>query len=75
MNITIDGKSYEVAHQFNENRVLINYDGLYVFADRNMFGNWDLSGLPAREDEKPILKAFLEPTLDKTVVTVTKEDE
>lgn len=76
MKITIDGKEYEVAHQFNESRVIISYEGVYVFADRWADGGgWDLSGEPARENEKPVLEALLAPMLDKTVVTVTKDDE
>lgn len=74
MDVTIDGKSYRVAHQFNESRVIIDFDGAYVFADRWPDGTWDLSGEPAREDEKPILAALLAPTMDKTVVTVIKDE-
>jgi hypothetical protein len=72
MTITIDSTSYEVAHQFSETRCLIIYDGLYVFADRNPDGTWDLSGEPARKDEMPVLKSFTDPLNDQTIVTVTK---
>lgn len=74
MTITLtDGKDYEVAHTFSEGRVLISYDGLYSFADRAGDGTWDLSGEPARPEEKPVLAALLAPTMDQSVVTITKE--
>jgi len=68
-----DGKTYMVAHAFDSARALINFDGLYVFVDKAEDGTWDLSGEPARPDEKPILNALLAPTNDKTVVTVIKD--
>lgn len=75
MDITIDGKSYKVAHLFDEKRCLVEYEGLYVFADKAFDGTWELSGEPARENEKPVLAAFLNPMLGKTIVTVTPPDD
>lgn len=73
-NIVIDGVAYSVVHSFGDARVIINYEGLYVFADKNPDGTWDLSGEPARENEKPVLEALLAPTMDQTIVTVTKNE-
>lgn len=70
----IDGKLYEVAHEFNPARAIINYDGVFVLVDKNADGTWDLSGEPAREDEKPILEALIKPFEDQTIVTVTKDE-
>lgn len=75
MNIQVDGQSYKVEHLFGDARALINYEGLYVFVDKRDDGVWELSGVPAREDEKPVLKALTDPMNDKTVITVTKPDE
>lgn len=36
---------------------------------------WELSGEPARENEKPILAAFLAPMMDRSILTVTPPDE
>lgn len=73
MTITLDGQDYEVAHKFSESRVLVNYCGLYTFADKATDGTWELSGEPARQDEKPVLEALLAPTLDQSILTVTKD--
>lgn len=73
MVITLSGTDYDVAHTFGEARVLISFNGLYVFADL-VGGAWELSGLPARPDEMAILKALTDPTNDQTIVTVTKND-
>ncbi len=71
--ILVEGKSCTVMHRFNENRALVDFDGLYVFADQFADGTWELSGEPAREAEKPILKALLDPTNDQDRVTIIKE--
>lgn len=68
-----DGKQYEVAHMFGDSRALVNYDGLYVFVDL-VGGIWDLSGEPARDDEKPILAALTAPMNDQSILTVTKDE-
>ena len=74
MKITLmDGKEYEVAHAFSPTRAIINYDGLFALVDQ-MGGQWDLSGEPARDDEKPILTALLAPTMDQSILTVTKDE-
>lgn len=74
MKISIDNKYYEVKHQFSDNRCLIDFDGLFVFADRYEHG-WELSGVPAREDEVDILNNLLKPTLNKTFVKVIPPEE
>lgn len=73
MKLVVEGQEYEVAHSFNESRALINFDGLYTFVDRAPDGTWELSGLPARPDEKPILDALIAPMKDKSIVTVIKD--
>lgn len=70
--VTIDGKDYVVRHTFSDRRVLINYDGLTVFADKAFDGVWELSGEPAREHEKAVLKQFVAELEGEPQVTVTK---
>jgi hypothetical protein len=64
--------SYEVVHSFSPTRCLIKYDSLYVFADCDDRGVWDLSGVPASPEETEIMKTFTAATDDTTVTTVTK---
>lgn len=72
MRIAIDGCEYDIAYSFSENRALIEYDGLHVFADRALNGVWGLSGEPARDgEEKEILKTFIAAIEDSTIITVT----
>lgn len=62
--IAIDNKYYQVKHVFTPERVIIDYDGLFAFADL-LNGTWDLSGVPARTaDEKRVL-AQLTATLEQ----------
>lgn len=72
MEVQVDGKTYTVAHAFGDSRALIDFDGLYVFVDKFPDGTWELSGEPARESEKPVLKALTDPMNDQSVLTVTK---
>lgn len=70
----VDGNTYDVAYQFNENRCLINFLGLFVLADRDPSrGTWDQSGNPATPDEEIVIKQFTAPMTDTTIVTVTKD--
>jgi hypothetical protein len=72
MKITLtDGQEYEVAHTFSPSRAIISYDGLYVLVDQ-VDGAWDLSGEPARPEEKPVLETLLAPMMDQSIVTITK---
>jgi len=64
---------YDVAHSFSMTRCLIKYDGLYVLADLDDSGAWNLSGVPASPEETEIIKTFTAATDDTTVTTVTKE--
>jgi hypothetical protein len=73
-SVQIDGKLYEVVHTFSENRVIVDYDGLYALADRDAGrGTWDLSGVPATPAESAVLSTFTEEARDVTEVTVTKD--
>lgn len=74
-SIIIDRASYEVEHWFSNARVIIAYQGGHVLADRRGDGGWDLSGEPARGEEKDVLAKLLGPTMDTTVVTVTPPQE
>lgn len=86
MNITLsdDGNEYEIARFFNARRVIISYQGTFVFADlvdvpasdgMPAKSVWSLSGDPPRTaEEKLALDKLIAPTLDKTVVTVTKDE-
>ena len=67
-----DGNSYEVAHDFQNGRAIIIYEGLYVLVDRIQDGRFELSGEPARDSEKPVLNALVATV--ETKVTVTKDD-
>lgn len=70
------GMKYEVAHEFGPGRVLVNYEGLFVLVDRDpQTGEWDLSGEPARPDEKPVIEALIEPMRDKSILVVKKDEE
>lgn len=73
MDITIDGKTYAVAHSFSESRCVINFDGLFALADKNPSGTWDLSGEPAHGEEKAVLAALIAPMQDQSIITETKE--
>lgn len=75
MDITVDGKTYTVEHFFSATRAIINFDGLYVLVDKYPDGTWELSGEPARENEKPILNALVAPMLDKSILKVIPPDE
>jgi len=75
MAVNIDGKSYEVLHYFSNKRAIVDYDGAYVLADHVQNEDWELSGLPARDNEKPILAALLAPMMDRTILKVTPPDE
>ena len=75
MQITmVDGKTYDVAYQFNENRCLINFEGLFVLADRDpSAGTWDQSGQPASPEETKVIQEVTASMTDTTVVNVTKD--
>lgn len=74
LKIAGDPKFYDVVHAFGDNRAIINYDGLYVLVDRvGGTDQFELSGEPARESEKPILNALVATIKDS--VTVTKTDD
>ena len=70
MDVEIASISYHVTYPFSEGRVLIDYDGLQVIADKDpTTGTWDLSGTPATPDESRIIEEFIADTRDVTVVT------
>jgi hypothetical protein len=75
MQANVDGKSYEIVHYFSNKRAIIDFDGAFVLVDHVQNEDWELSGNPAMENEKPILAAFLAPMMDKTILTVTPPDE
>lgn len=54
-------------------RGIVNYEGVYIIVDRVSADGWDWepTGEPDREDEKPILKALVNTV--QTTTTVTKE--
>ena len=74
MSINIDNEVYEVIHSFTPNRVIINYDGLFVLADQLIDGSWALSEKPAsNNEEREILKELTEPMNDQSIVTIIKD--
>lgn len=66
----------EVVHSFSYRRVIVDYRGIYVLADRIGFAGipatFELSGVPADQYEAPVLKSFVDKV--KTETTVTKDD-
>jgi hypothetical protein len=71
--IIVDGKACMIAHSFREDRAVVNYDGLFVLVDLGQDGTWSMSGEPARDEEKAVMKTLTDPTEGKVVVTVTKD--
>lgn len=72
--IIIDGVEYEVARRISGRRVIVDYGGLFVLADDNDEG-WTLSGDPATPEEASMLRELTAGMEDKTILTVTKDDE
>lgn len=74
MQIFLEGSMRTVLHRFSDDRVLIDYDGLFAFAD--LVGeDFQLSGIPARDgDEKRVLAALTAPLDGTTTVTVIADD-
>ena len=74
MDVEIAGQSYHVTYPLSESRVLIDYEGLKVLADKDpSTGTWDLSAAPATPDESRIIEEFIADTKDVTVVKITKD--
>lgn len=71
--IPMEGKSYKVVHEFRPDRLLIDYDGLFVIVELQG-GEWDFSGEPANAKEREVLAKFTAPMNDKSVVKVIKDD-
>ena len=67
--LTFDGRSYEVLHQFDEVRAIIQFDGAIVFVDRNPLGAWELSGTPARPHEQDIFRSLVPNGTSTTMFT------
>lgn len=63
-----DGE-FELVHQFNEKRGIVDMGGVYALVDRVSENEWELSGLPAREDEKPVMRRFEQSVKNQTTVT------
>ena len=75
MKVKVDDKEYEVARLFSPERAIIEYEGLFVLVDKSVDDTWELSGEPARGDEKDALQELIAPMKDRTIVTVTPPDE
>ena len=76
-NITInnlaDQREYEVVKTLRPGRVIINFDGLFVFADLTDDG-WQRSQDPPSADDRAVLNAVIQANggFDTTTTTVTK---
>jgi hypothetical protein len=70
--ITVSGTECKVAHEFSDSRVIINYDGLFVLADKGTSG-WELSGTPANHDEMTVLKDLTASMNDVYTLNVVKQ--
>jgi hypothetical protein len=73
-SVFVDGADRAVRHWFGPSRAIVDYEGVFIFVDRNPDGTWDLSAIPTRADEHEVLDALIKDTLDKTVVKVTSGD-
>lgn len=69
--ILLDGTARTVKHWFSADRVLVDFDGLTVTADRNDLTGWEL-GAPVNAAERMAFEAAVGP--DGTTVTVTVPD-
>ena len=70
MKIKLDtGDACEVIHEFGPSRAIVVFGGAYVLVDRVDADTYELSGEPARENEKPILKALVDAMKDSTTFT------
>jgi hypothetical protein len=70
--LRIAGKMYTLVHDFGMGRAIVDFDGAFVLVDALPNGDWELSGEPAREDEKPALNKLV-ATMG-TTTTVTEPD-
>lgn len=70
MKVRVDGQEYELVHNFGNGRGIIDMGGVFPLVDAlPVAGEWELSGLPAREHEKPILQKFVDSVKNQTTVT------
>jgi hypothetical protein len=69
-----DGELYGVVHAFSTDRVLILYEGLYVFADRKSSTTFQLSMTPAQSGAEQDMLLSLVKAAPSLEVTVTKDD-
>lgn len=67
--VTVEGREYELVHNFGLNRGIINLDGAFALVDRVGAAQWELSGNPATDDEKPVLQNFVDTIGTSTTVT------
>ena len=65
----------EVARAFDDVRVIVKYEGAYIFADRISPTEWELSDIPARPGaELQTLNSLVETIeVEGTTVTIAKE--
>ena len=67
----LNGDKYECVHEFSDRRAIINLDGAYVMVDHVTPDCWEF-GPPATIEERPVLNAFVQKSIDEgTVVSVT----
>lgn len=74
MKVVIENKEYAVVYDFGNGRVIVDYDGVYVMADRIQHAQFEFSGEPARQGEELDMLNKLVKDNEGTTVTVTKED-
>lgn len=66
--ITLDtGDTCRVVHRFSADRLLVDYDGLFVLVDR-VLGAWILSGRPATAEEREVLNPLIQDMKDSVKV-------
>lgn len=57
--ITLDsGETCDVIHEFRADRLIVDYDGLFILVDL-VLGAWVMSGHPATAEEKPVLNSLV----------------
>jgi hypothetical protein len=66
--ITLDsGDVCKVVHRFSHDRLLVDYDGLFVLVDK-VLGVWVLSGRPADAEEREVMNPLIQDMKDSVKV-------
>jgi len=67
--VLVEGTPRELIHAFGNGRAIVDYFDAFVMMDELSDGTFELSGEPAREDEKPVLNKLVATIKNTTTVT------